>query len=151
MNQTSVRPPLSPLERDWSSKPIIYIINNSLAFRYVKSQIWKYYGILGFVPNEREVRYTSTKPHFANSKVCKPFKYTALSVYVRDVFRIRTWSLSSGLCFQVHTSWLLLPVIKQRCITPFWIEGELPAFVVRLHAPNWDGTNTCTVPPLIYI
>ncbi len=51
MNQTSARPPLSPLERDWSTKPII--INNSLAFRYVTSQIWKYYGIFGFVPNER--------------------------------------------------------------------------------------------------
>ncbi len=44
---------VSPLERDWSTKPIIYIINNSLAFRYVTSQIWKYYGISGFVPNER--------------------------------------------------------------------------------------------------
>ncbi len=34
---------------------------------------------------------------------------------------------------------LLLAVIKQRCITagaPFWIEGELPVFVVRPHAPN---------------
>ncbi len=44
---------VSPLERDWSTKPIIYIINNSFAFRYVTSQIWKYYGIFGFVPNER--------------------------------------------------------------------------------------------------
>ncbi len=40
---------------------------------------------------------------------------------------------------------LLLAVIKQRCITagaPFWIEGELPVFVVRHHAPNRDA---CTV------
>ncbi len=44
---------VSPLERNWSTKPIIYIINNSLAFRCVTSQIWKYYGIFGFVPNER--------------------------------------------------------------------------------------------------
>ncbi len=37
---------------------------------------------------------------------------------------------------------LLLAVIKQRCITagaPFWIEGELPVFVVRPHAPNRDA------------
>ncbi len=40
----------------------------------------------------REVRYTSTKPHFANSWVRKPLKYTPLSVYVRDAFRISTWS-----------------------------------------------------------
>ncbi len=44
---------VSPLKRDWSTKPIIYIINNIYAFRYVTSQIWKYYGIFGFVPNER--------------------------------------------------------------------------------------------------
>ncbi len=37
---------------------------------------------------------------------------------------------------------LLLAVIKQRCIAagaPFWIEGELPVFVVRPHAPNQDA------------
>ncbi len=67
----------------------------------------------------REVGYTSTKLHFANSWVHKPLKYTPLSVYVRDVFRISTWSLSRGLCFQVRNSAfavLLLAVIKQRCI-----------------------------------
>ncbi len=26
---------LSPLERDWSTKPIIYIMNNNFAFRYI--------------------------------------------------------------------------------------------------------------------
>ncbi len=42
---------------------------------------------------------------------------------------------------------LLLVVIKQCCITagtPFWIGGELPVFVVRLHAPNRD-VRTMTV------
>ncbi len=42
---------------------------------------------------------------------------------------------------------LLLAVIKQHCITagaPFWIEGELPVFVVRPHAPNRD-VRTVTV------
>ncbi len=42
---------------------------------------------------------------------------------------------------------LLLANIKQRCITagaPFWIEGELPVFVVRPHAPNRD-VRTVTV------
>ncbi len=50
---------------------------------------------------------------------------------------------------------LALAVIKQHCITagaPFWI-----GFFIRPHAPNWEVrtrrfcTNTCTVPPLIYI
>ncbi len=53
----------------------------------------------------RGVGYTSTKLHFANSWVHKPLKYTPLSVYVRDAFRISTWSLSRGLCFQVRNSW----------------------------------------------
>ncbi len=44
---------VSPLERDWRTKPIIYIINNSLAFRYVIIANRNYYGIFGFVPNER--------------------------------------------------------------------------------------------------
>ncbi len=37
---------------------------------------------------------------------------------------------------------LLLAVIKQHCIAagaPFWIGSELPVFVVRPHAPNWDN------------
>ncbi len=51
-----------------------------------------------------------------------------LSVHVRDAFRTRTWSLSSGLCFHSH---------------PFWIGGELPVFIVRPHTPNRDiGTVT---------
>ncbi len=37
---------------DWSTKPIIHISKNYLAFRYVTSQIWNYV-ILGFVMNER--------------------------------------------------------------------------------------------------
>ncbi len=68
----------------------------------------------------REVGYTSTKLHFANSWVCKPLKYTHFSVYVRDAFRISTWSLSRWLCFQVRNmafAVLLLAVIKQRSIT----------------------------------
>ncbi|KAL0161753.1 hypothetical protein M9458_045478, partial [Cirrhinus mrigala] len=42
---------------------------------------------------------------------------------------------------------LLSAVIKQRCITagaPFWIEGEMPVFVVRPHDPNRDA-RTLTV------
>ncbi len=37
-------------------------------------------------------------------EVSKPLKYTPLSVYVRKAFRISTWSLSRGLCFQVQNS-----------------------------------------------
>ncbi len=75
----------------------------------------------------------------------KRLKYTPLSVYVRDAFRISTWSLSSGLFFQVRNSRRLLSftvlglvVVKQRYINasaPFLIGGELPEFVVRPHAP----------------
>ncbi len=85
----------------WSIKPIIYR-NTNLTLRYVTSQIWKYYGIFGFVPKERG--RMSTILHFTNSWVHKPLKYTPLSVYVRDAFRISTWSLSSGLCFQARNS-----------------------------------------------
>ncbi len=85
----------------------------------------------------REVGYTRTKPHFANNWVRKPLKYTPLSVYA---FRISTWSRSRGLCFQVHNSWHSLFFCWQLSIS--WIEGELPVFVVRPHAPNRDA---CTV------
>ncbi len=51
----------------------------------------------------REVGYTSTKLHFANSWVRMPLKYTPLSVYVRDAFRISTWSLSGGFVFKWAT------------------------------------------------
>ncbi len=79
-------------------KPIICIINNSFSFRYVTLQIWKYSGMFGFVPNER-CRTHEHKAHLSYSSVRKP-----LSVHVRDAFRISTWSLSSGLCFQVRNS-----------------------------------------------
>ncbi len=141
---------MSPLERDWNTKSIIYIINNSLAFRYITSQIWKYYGIFRFVLNERG-RIHEHKAPIHKQLSAQAFKIYSLSVYVRDAFRISTWSLSRGLCFQVRNSWeslvLLQAVIKQCCITPgapFWIGGELPVFVVRPHAPNRDA-NTVTV------
>ncbi len=112
----------------------------------------KYVNIMEYLDlcRMRELGYTSTKLYFANSWVHKPLKYTHLSVYVRDAFRISTWSLFSGLCYQVLNSAfavLLLAVIKQCCITagaPFWIGGELPVFVVRPHAPNRDA-RTVTV------
>ncbi len=88
-------------------------------------------------------------------------KYTPLSVYVRDTFRISTWSLSRGALFSsvqlMAFAVLLLAVIKQCCIAagaPFWIEGELPVFVVRPHAPNRDGSVRIPVschPLYIYI
>ncbi len=94
---------MSPLECNWSTKPIIYIINNSLALDTLHR---KYGNIMEYLDlcRMREAGYTSTKLHFANSWVHKPLKYTPLSVYVRDVFRISTWSLSRGLCFQVCNS-----------------------------------------------
>ncbi len=39
-----------------------------------------------------------------NFRFTQTLKYTPLSVYVRDAFRISTWSLSRGLCFQVRNS-----------------------------------------------
>ncbi len=90
----------------------------------------------------REVGYTSTKLHFANSWVSKPLKYNPVSVYVRDAFRISTWSLSSGLRFQVCNSrhslffcWRL-----SNSVALLWAPPSV--FVVRPHAPNRDA---CTV------
>ncbi len=88
----------------------------------------------------REVAYTSTKPHFANILMHKHLKYTPLSVYVRDAFRISTWSLSSGLCFHVHNSCAgSYQTALHYCRRPLLDWGELPVFVVRPHAPNRDA------------
>ncbi len=91
----------------------------------------------------REVGYTSTKPHFANSLSAQAFKVysfvTLCERHIQNQHMVTVW----GLSFQVRTHhgirgffcWWL----KQRCIAvapPFWIEGELPVFVVRPHAPN---------------
>ncbi len=76
---------VSPLECDWSIKPIIYIINNSLAFRYVTSQIWKYYGIFGFVPNERG-RIHEHKAPFRKQLSSQAFKvYSFISLCERRI------------------------------------------------------------------
>ncbi len=99
---------MSPLERDWSTKPIIYIINNSLAFRYVTSQIWKYYGIFGFVPNERG-RIHEHKAPFCKQLSAQAFKvYSIVSLCERRIQNqhvVTVW----GLCFQVCISWPVLP------------------------------------------
>ncbi len=146
MNQTSARPPLC---HRWNAKNHLHktIVSQSDTLHHKYGNIMEHLDLCGM----REVGYTSTKPHFANSWVHKPLKYTLLSVYVRDAFRISTWSLSSGLCFQVSQltafTVLLLVVLKQRCITagaPFWIGGELPVFIVRPHAPNRE-VRTVTV------
>ncbi len=94
---------VSPLERDWSTKPIIYIINNSLAFRYVTLQIWKYSGIFGFV----------------------------LHCHVRDAFRIST--LFSSVQLMAFAVLLLAVIKQRCITAgaPFWIGGELPVFVVN--------------------
>ncbi len=104
----------------------------------------------------RKVGYTSTKLHF--------LKLYTLSVYVRDSFRISTWSLFSGLCFQVRNSrhslffcWRLpnsvallrvpLSGLGVNCLY------SLESLMHRTESsvPWRFGTNTCTVPPLIYI
>ncbi len=141
---------MSPLECDWRTKPIIYIINNSLAFRYVTSQIWKYYGIFGFVPNERG-RIHEHKAPFRKQLSAQAFKvYSFVNLCERRVQNRHMvtvkWALFSSAQLMAFTV-LLLAVIKQRCITagaPFWIKGELPVFVVRPHAPNRDA-RTMTV------
>ncbi len=124
------------------------IINNSLAFRYVTSQIWKYYVIFGFVPNERG-RIHEHKAPFRKQLSAQAFKvYSFISLCERRVqnqHMVTVWgalfSSAQLTAFAVH----LLAVIKQRCNTagaPFWIGGELPVFVVRPHALNWE---VCTV------
>ncbi len=52
------------------------------------------------MPNER----VRIHEHKALVSPCEKL----LSVYVRDAFRISTWSLFSGLCFQARNSWHLL-------------------------------------------
>ncbi len=101
-----------------------------------------------YLDRMREEGYTSTKLHFANSWVHKPLKYTPLSVYVRDAYRISTWPLSSGLCFQVrnsrHSLFFCCRLSNSVALLrrPLLDWGELPVFVIRPHAPNRDA---CTV------
>ncbi len=79
------------------------------------------YGIFGFMTNESGRIYEHKAPFCKQLSARKALEYTPLPVYVSDTFRIGTWSLSSGLCFQVHKltpfAVLQLAVIKQRCIT----------------------------------
>ncbi len=93
---------------------------------------------------------TSTKLHFSNSFERKPFKYTPLSVYVRDAFRISTWSLS-GHCLvdfvfkrEVHCSSAAGYQTALHYCNPSGLGGGgyLPVFIVRPHAwrlglSNW--------------
>ncbi len=63
-----------------------------------------------------------------------------------DAFRISTWSLSSGLCFQVHNSRIHCSSAGgyQIALQSFWFGGELPVFIIRHHTPNRDA-RTVTV------
>ncbi len=88
---------------------------------------------------------------------------TPLSVYVKDAFRISTWSLSGGFVSKCATHGIRCSsaggyqTALHYCGRPLLDWGELPVFVVEPHAPNRDvrtvtvHTNTCIVPPLIYI
>ncbi len=63
----------------------LHIINNNLAFRYVTSQICKYYGIFGFVPNERE-RIHEHKAPFRKQLSAQTFKvYSFVSLCERHI------------------------------------------------------------------
>ncbi len=110
----------------------------------------------------RELGYTSTKLHFSNSWVHKPLKFTPLSVYVRDAFRISTWSLSRWLCFHGRNSrhslffcwWLSnsVALLRRPLLDWGWTACiRCKASCTEPRCPYSDGTNTCTVPPLIYI
>ncbi len=150
MSQTSARPRLSPLERDWSTKPIIYIINNSFAFRYVTSQIWKYYGIFGFVPNERG-RIHEHKAPFRKQLSAQAFKvYSFVSLCERCIQKSAHGHCLGGFVFKCATHGIRCSsaggyqTAFHCCGAPFWIGGELPVFVVRPHAPNRE-VRTLTV------
>ncbi len=58
-------------------KPVIYIINNRLTFRFVTSQIWKYYAIFGFVQNERG-RIHEQKAPFRKQLSAKVYSFVSL-------------------------------------------------------------------------
>ncbi len=109
-NEPNISAPasVSPLERDWSTKPIIYIINNSLAFRYVTSQIWKYYGIFGFVPNERG-RIHEHKAPFRKQLSAQAFKvYSFISLCERRVqnqHMVTSWVSIQSCEFNLCANW----------------------------------------------
>ncbi len=104
--QTSAHPPLchrwNATELTLLTKPIIYIINNSLAFRKVTSQTWKYYRIFGFVPKER----SRIHEHKALVSPCE-----------RRVQNQHMVTVSSVQITAFAVLLLVLAVIKQHCIT----------------------------------
>ncbi len=138
---------MSPLECNWSTKPIIYTLNNSLAFRYVTSQIQKYYRIFWFVVNERG------RIHKHKAPFRKQLSVQSILIFqsMWETCSESAQSLSSGLCFKVLNSWhslffcwRLSNSVALLQGAPFWIGGELPVFAVRLCAPNRDA-RTVTV------
>ncbi|KAI2655850.1 2-succinyl-5-enolpyruvyl-6-hydroxy-3-cyclohexene-1-carboxylate synthase [Labeo rohita] len=90
--------------------------------------------------------------YYTDSKIVLGYLYNKTQrfyIYVNNrIHRIHRSSSSSQWSAQLLAfAVLLLAVIKQHCITagaPFWIEGELPVFVVRPHALNRDA-HTVTV------
>ncbi len=113
-----------------SSVPIIYIINNSFAIRYITLQIWKYYGIFGFVLNERG----RIHEHKAISKHSESAHGHCLGDFV---FKCATHGIRCSSAGGYQTA-------LHYCGAPFWFGGELPVFVVRPRAPNRDA-RTVTV------
>ncbi len=131
-------------------KPIICIINNSFAVRYVTSQKCKYYGIFGFVPTERG-RIHGHKSPFRKQFSAQAFKvYSFVSPCERHVQKQHMVTVQGALfsSAQLTAFVVLLLVIKHRCITagaPFWIGGGLLVFGIIRYEYMYRAT------PNIYI
>ncbi len=157
---------VSPLERDWSTKPIIYI-NICLAFRYVTSQIWKYYGIFGFMPNERG-RIHEHKAPFRKQLSAQTFKvYSFVSLCERRVqnqHMVTVWGRPLALQYCGRPlldwgGWIACICRKASCTEPrcpyrdgsvrihvpchpydvwWWVFVSRSAFTVTPEVLNWD-------------
>ncbi len=133
-----------------------YSLHNkySLAFRYVTSQIWKYNGIFGFVPNERGRLHEHKAPFHKqlSAQAFKVYKYTKVYFVSLCERRIQNQHMVTvgGFVFKCATHSIRCSsaggyqTALYYCGAPFWVEGELPVFVVRPHAPN-RNVHTMTV------
>ncbi len=150
---------MSLLERDWSTKPIIYIINNSFAIRYVTSQIWKYYGIFGFVPNERGRIHEHKAPFHKqlSAQAFKVYSFVSLwethseSAHGHCVGGFVLKRATHGICCSSSAGGYQTAL--HYCGRPLLDWGELPVFIVRHRTEMSVSVRYEYVPchPLIYI
>ncbi len=142
-----------PLEHDWSTKkPIIDIINTSLAFRYITSQIWKYYGIFAFVLNERG--------RIHEHKFRKQLSAQAFKVYSFVMWETCSESAHGhclgGFVFKCATRGICCfsaggyQTVLHYCGRPLLDWGWIACIRCQASCTEPKGIQ-CTMPPLIYV